>query len=277
MPYKPELLVRDLTLYNGYYCGLCQSLQRDYGVTSRALLNYDCTFVAALLDSVGERKPCVLKRCPFKPLAKKRTFAQPSEGLRFAAALNVLLSYYKFGDDWLDDRSVSALTMRIAFKRAKRKAERLFPELDSAICLGMNRLNALEASDCDSIDMVANAFGELLAEAIDAAPVNDDRTKKALYSLSRNMGRWIYLIDAWHDRERDKKHNDYNVFNINNTEAERAQMLLEVALNQAMRAYDLIDIQSNRGLLDNVMYMGCFEKTQAVLKAHNETAAHENK
>lgn len=249
----------------------------DYGVTSRALLNYDCTFVAALLDAIGERKPCVLKRCPFKPLAKKRPFAQPSEGLRFAAALNVLLSYYKFGDDWLDDRSVSAFTMRIAFKRAKRKAERLFPKLDCAIRSGMDRLNALEASNCDSIDMVANAFGELLAEAIDAAPVNDDRTKKALYSLSRNMGRWIYLIDAWQDRERDKKDNDYNVFNINNTEAERAQMLLEVALNQAMRAYDLIDIQSNQGLLDNVMYMGCFEKTQAILTACNKTAAHENK
>lgn len=266
VPYRPELRVRELALYNGYYCGLCNVLQKDYGLTKRMLLNYDCAFVAALLDGLSGGTRMTQKRCPFKPTGKKRPFAEPSTVMSFAAALNVLLAYYKLEDDWNDEKKASALLLSRVFRRAARKAARKYPKLDTHIRTGLSDLNALESNGCGDIDLVANAFANLLANAIDTAPIEDIREKRALHVLSFNIGRWIYLVDAWHDRERDKKKNDYNVFNITDCEKNRARMLMGVALDQASRAYDLLDIRSNRGLLDNVIYMGCFEKSKTILE-----------
>ena len=266
VPYKPELRVRDLALYNGYYCGLCDALQREYGLMKRLLLNYDCAFLAALLDGLSGNGKMRLARCPFKPVLKKRPFAESSPVMRFAAAMNVLLAYYKLEDDKHDEKNVSAYAMGTVFKRAARRAAKRYPELDERIKNRLSELNTLEAENCADIDLVANASARLLADAVDAAPIADLREKRALYSLSFNIGRWIYLADAWHDRERDLKKGDYNVFNITNCDIKRARMLLEVALDQASLAYDLLDIRSNRGLLDNVIYIGCFEKTKTVLE-----------
>lgn len=256
-----------MTLYNGYYCGLCDVLGREYGVTRRMLLNYDCAFIAALLDGLSGHQPLMQKKCPFKPLKAKRPFAKSSPALKFSAALNVLLTYYKLRDDWDDEKKLYALTASRIIKRAAKKASKKYPKLNESIRTGLSGLSALESSGCPDIDAVANGFAKLLADALESAPIDSEQNRKAMYSLSFNVGRWIYLVDAWHDRERDKKSGDYNVFNITRCEKERARMLLEIALNQATRAYDLLDIRENRDLLDNVIYMGCFEKTMAVLES----------
>ena len=47
--YKDELLVREFNEYKAVYCGLCKSLGKEYGVLSRVILSYDCTFYALFL------------------------------------------------------------------------------------------------------------------------------------------------------------------------------------------------------------------------------------
>ena len=40
---EPELKVKDLKKYRGYYCGLCRVLKEEYGVMGQMTLTYDMT------------------------------------------------------------------------------------------------------------------------------------------------------------------------------------------------------------------------------------------
>ena len=53
---KPELKVREFYRYKGYYCGLCRSLNEEYGLRGRMTLTYDMTFLVLLLTSLYECK-----------------------------------------------------------------------------------------------------------------------------------------------------------------------------------------------------------------------------
>lgn len=76
-PNIPELRVREKARYDAWYCGLCRRLGARYGTAARALLSFDCTFLALLAASVsGEDSPEDLLRCPFKPFGKKRAMAR---------------------------------------------------------------------------------------------------------------------------------------------------------------------------------------------------------
>lgn len=39
-----------------------------------------------------------------------------------------------------------------------------------------------------------------------------DGERKAAEWMFYNLGKWIYLIDAWDDREKDQKSGNYNPF-----------------------------------------------------------------
>ena len=57
-PNIPELRVREKARYDAWYCGLCRRLGARYGTAARALLSFDCTFLALLAASVsGEDSP----------------------------------------------------------------------------------------------------------------------------------------------------------------------------------------------------------------------------
>lgn len=73
---------------------------------ARALLSFDCTFLALLAASVsGEDSPEDLLRCPFKPFGKKRAMlGSPSAALDFAADVCVILSEFKLSDDIADGK-----------------------------------------------------------------------------------------------------------------------------------------------------------------------------
>ena len=85
-----------------------------------------------------------------------------------------------------------------------------------------------------------------------------------------NLGRWIYLIDAWDDREKDEKSGGYNPFLITKMEPERARFLLNVTLNEVSKAYDLLNLQQPSGLLDNIIRLGLDSAQRRVFKKQTE-------
>lgn len=77
--------------------------EEKYGLAGQLSLSYDMTFVIMLLsglyepDTVTDRCKCVAH--PFeKHMTKKNKFTE------YGADMNILLSYYKCMDDWMDDR-----------------------------------------------------------------------------------------------------------------------------------------------------------------------------
>ena len=90
-----------------------------------------------------------------------------------------------------------------------------------------------------------------------------------------NLGRWIYILDAVDDIEKDHKKNSYNVFlqreysdvaALKHSIHEEAAFNLHFSLAEACKAYELLDIKRDKPLIDNIMYLGLAKKTEDILK-----------
>ena len=116
---KPELKVKEFYRYKGYYCGLCQALRKEYGFRGRMTLTYDMTFLVLFLTSLYEADTRELQlHCPVHPV-KKIPMLQ-NELSAYGAKMNILLTYFKFEDDWKDDKSLQgAAGMRLFRKKAE--------------------------------------------------------------------------------------------------------------------------------------------------------------
>ena len=52
-PFTPALSRREKDRYSAFYCGLCKTLGKRYGVFSRFLLSYDMAFTAMVYDGIN--------------------------------------------------------------------------------------------------------------------------------------------------------------------------------------------------------------------------------
>lgn len=96
------------------------------------------------------------------------------------------------------------------------------------------------------------------------------------------IGRFIYLCDAWDDRESDKKHSLFNPFNICGCTRDDAEFIINISINSAISAYNLLSTGRDRAILDNILFQGLFAVSDAVFAKEKQplpndgitTAAH---
>ena len=105
------------------------------------------------------------------------------------------------------------------------------------------------------------AFGRLLAELFSP----DGQENRALYEFGYNIGRWIYVIDAIDDFEKDNKKGRYNPFSSADDIKEQEEAVW-YNLSVAAAAYELLPIKRNKQILDNIVYIGLKNATEKVLK-----------
>ena len=53
---RQELKLRELDVYQSWYCGLCRQLKEKYGVKGQLTLTYDMTFLILLLSGCMRRR-----------------------------------------------------------------------------------------------------------------------------------------------------------------------------------------------------------------------------
>lgn len=267
-PCRPELRIREEKEYKAWYCGLCRELGHSYGQTARLGLSYDCAFVALLLSGASGLGEWDMARCPYKP-APKRPMASPCWPMAFGADLNILLSWYKMQDDWKDERKPLSGLGRLAWRGYARRAEQRAPELAQAVAAGIRELTALEKENCKELDAPADAFARLMRAVGEAAPLTGS-TGRVLPHVLYHLGRWVYLIDAWDDRDKDREKGAFNPFLASGAGRERAEFLLHLSLHEATNAYELLGIDLHKGLLDNIIYVGCLGNTRRILEGQDE-------
>lgn len=269
--YKEELRIKDYNLYKGFYCGLCNTLQKKYGLLSKFLLNYDCTFAAIVLTLADAENAdyCVKQRCTFSPCGKCMPMAKRSKAVDFAAALNVILAYYSMADNKKDERSILSSFGLLLFGRAYKKAKREYPKVDEAVADAIAKLSEVESSLSDDIALAAGASGKMLAAAVDFYGFKDKQTALLVRILCENIGRFIYAVDAWNDREKDKKKKNYNPFNLRGTKKERAMNYMYMTLSNARDAYELLEYDKAdfpiTPILSNIFEYGCVNVVESVL------------
>lgn len=273
---KEELKIREYYHFRAYYCGLCRELKRRYGRVSTLLLNYDLTFLSLFLSSLTNTPEKIAQhRCFLHPL-KKRSFLVENKWLSYGADINLLLAYHNLRDNWLDDYSPVAMGGLALLTLDYKKAANLHPSIDKMIQEKTQVLSRLEKNKSPNIDETADTFAKILENI---CPLDDfsPATKKGIKWLFYNLGKWIYLMDAFDDLEKDIKKNHYNPFIyafdyqgedfslFRDRIYPQAEFLLNYTLSQVAKAYELLDIDINRGILDNIIYLGMNRQTQLVL------------
>ncbi len=198
-----------------HYCGTCKTIGRQYGQRSRMLLNHDIGFLAELLTALSaedvERwgSPYHSFNCMNIPADKEI----PSV-LRYAAAVNVLLSDYKLADHEVDSRKRRWVWARRIFsqnfRNARRELARLGFPLDETDGILSHQV-ALEAAHAD-LDAAAEPTSQVTALVFRHGALAAGLPNRAdeLAAIGYRFGHLIYLLDAWEDFENDRRTGAFN-------------------------------------------------------------------
>lgn len=281
-PARSELKVREWETYQTVYCGLCHTLGRRYGLYPRLFLNYDFVFLAMLLSPPEEQPATEGRRCIACPYKKKSVLSE-NEGMDIAADESVILIYHQLRDGAADGglwKGTAARLLSFLMRPAYRKAAGYQPEFDRVVREQLERLTGLERSGCPSLDKPADTFALLLQAA--APPTGNAVKDRAMAQLLYHVGRWIYLVDAWDDLERDKEEGQYNPLPLrwpDGPEQHEAELrrTLEGSLDLAISAYNLMEFGCWGPILGNILCIGLPSVEEAVFrglwkKKHKNTA-----
>jgi len=278
LPEKPELKIKEYELFRAYYCGLCKAIGKRCGQVPRLTLNYDSAFLAILLSSIADEKAYVSReRCIVHPF-RKRNVVKNSIIIDYASDINIILAYYNLMDNWKDERSIPSGIGAVALRKGFNKLKKKYKEKCDIIENRLTELYKLEIEKCDSIDRAAEPFARIMEEVVAYKPLcGDERKREILKWIGYNLGKWIYILDAYDDIEDDIKRNAYNPLILQyayNNEAietfrsrikERVEFILTYCLNQIAGAYELLEIKNNKGIIENILYMGMLRKTEQIL------------
>ncbi|MDD6799830.1 MAG: DUF5685 family protein [Firmicutes bacterium] len=210
-PLVPELKVKEHTFYKAVYCGLCRTMGKKVCASSRLTLSYDFVFLALLRGALcGESYDFESRRCPAHPV-KPRAVVKPTPSFEYSARAGALMAYRKLADDKNDERGLGKIAASLLMPAAKHMCRRAnLPELDAVLAKKLKELNALEADKCASPDRAAQVFGEMLADVFSYGFESGCAENRIMYECGMHCGRWIYLIDAADDYEKDIKSGSYN-------------------------------------------------------------------
>ena len=266
---KMDLTFREFDYYKGYYCGLCKYLKENHGEISRLGLNYDITFLIVILTAIYKPKPSIFQeRCVVSPFKKKKKII--NEITEYAASMNVLLTYYKLEDNLLDDKGIKDIFAYNLYKNKLNLAHK-YPQKSKIIKEQMNLLNKLEQEKEYNIDKVSNTFGEIMGEIF---AYKTDKYEEDLRKIGFNIGKYIYILDAYEDLEEDYKKGRYNPFieYINNKEElkQRVDRLVSMSLGLLSSSINNLNIQVNRGIIENIVYSGVYLRYKNILNKGSE-------
>jgi len=280
LPEKSELKIREYETFRAFYCGICKSMGRKYGQISRLTLNYDSVFLAILLSSIADEIPEIKReRCIAHPMKKKYVVTK-SDVVDYASDINLILAYYKLKDNWKDEHNLLSGGGILFLKSAHEKLKKKYSKKCAIIEDKLKELTELETSKCDSMDRAAEPFARIMEEVICFEPLcKNNETEKLLRTIGYNIGKWIYILDAYDDIENDIKNNSYNVFvyqfgiNKNNLQEYKSSMRdridfnLTYTLGEISKACKQLGLKINSGIIENIVYLGMLRKMEHILKA----------
>ncbi|MCR5666858.1 MAG: DUF5685 family protein [Eubacterium sp.] len=258
----------DKKIYQSFYCGLCQVLRQSSGIKGRMLINYDMTFLIVLLSGLYElenTKQSYL--CPLHPTKKRTLFI--NEATRYAADMNLLFAYQNFEDDWVDERSYTKKMLTKIFDKDYEKIRGKYPRQVEAMEDYMKRLQTAEREQEQNLDVIAGLSGEMLAEIF--VWKKDDVWEKALRHMGFYMGKFIYLMDAFEDIEKDKKSGSYNPLIQMQKEHEQdfdtfSGLMLTSMMSECSKSFETLPILEYVDILRNILYSGVWTKFNMLLQ-----------
>jgi hypothetical protein len=277
-PCKMELKIKDFEKFKAYYCGLCTTIKSNFGNLPRLALNYDMTFLAVLLDSLNDEGLNIKKHfCSFHPMQKRLILIENSP-IQYAAFCNVTLAYHKLLDNAADDNSklskIYSSILNIYLKKAPKDYYKNIAYIENSL----KELSIAESNAAGrSLDELSHCFADLTGYIL-SSYYCDNILNENLYWLGYNLGKWIYIIDAFDDLEKDMKNNKFNainsVYNLNNGSydalvesiKDRVEFTLISCAQACLDLLNRLPVKKNYDLLHNILQLGLMEKMDKVFR-----------
>ena len=248
----------DKKYYSKCYCGLCKALQDNYKNISRLTLNYDMTFLIILLNEIYKERNQELEcRCFVHPF-KKHNYIK-GKFTSYVADMNILLSYYKMIDDWKDDKNIIAISYAKLIKNSFKKVCKKYPKKAEIVNNSLKKLSKIEKKNILNPDMPAKCSGEMFGEIF--SPYEDEYSEK-LRNFGDSIGKFVYILDACIDLEKDIKHKKYNP--LVTSSKKKFDDMLNLLLADCIEKYKQLNISNT--LIENILYSGIWTKYEIYKK-----------
>jgi len=254
-PNLTDLSEADQARYRAHYCGLCHAIGARHGQMARMALTFDLTYLTIFLGSLYEPdEESGDGRCVPHPV-KKHGWVRSSV-TDYAADMTIALTWHKLLDDWQDDRNPAAKAASAALKKAYAKAKADWPRQCECIEHALADLSEVEKRRDPSPDAAARCFGELMAELF---VMQEDYWSNALRAFGYSLGRYIYLLDAVCDMDKDAKKDGYNPVLLMEKQPEEMRDTLELLLGDASAAFEKLPLIQDEAILRNILYSGVWQ------------------
>lgn len=260
---KPEVKVREFYRYQGYYCGLCQSLKKRHGISAQLCLNYDMTFLAILLTGLYEPETFQTEyRCPFHPI--KKLVIQSNEYIDYTADMTVLLSYYQCLDNWKDEKKLSGFAQSRLLKNKVKKLSGKYPRQFKAIRGYVRKLTQKELSGSRDVDELSGLTGQMLGELF---VMKNDMWSETLRQIGFYLGKFIYLMDAYEDLPKDLEKKQFNPL-VEKCRQPEYEAYIQQALNTMMARcaleFEKLPVILDVEILRNILYAGVWVRYEKI-------------
>lgn len=256
-----QLSEDDKKIYQQFYCGLCHQLGQEAGFKGQLLLNYDLCFLAILLQSLYEPELSQdTHRCIIHPIKVKNFYN--SEAIRYAADMDIILSYHSLMDNYKDDNSKISKLAADSLSKDYNRIKDKYPKQTAAVEKYIAQLSAAEKAQETNIDKVSSYTGEMLGTLMNW---KDDNWSCTLHCMGFHMGKFIYIIDAYEDLKKDKKKGNYNPLSYMKKESPKefetfVRINLTSLMAECAKSFERLPIVENADILRNIIYTGVWTK-----------------
>ncbi len=268
----PYLYIKDETLYKAMYCGLCKGIAEVCGHSARMGLSYDVTFLSVALHNIAGVDVKIEKAHCLTHCIRSRAMANVDELTRKLGALNTTLVYYKYTDDIADGDKGRG--KRLWFKKGFKRVKKKYPEVEKIVRENLQAQEEVEKAAVDSVDRAADATATMLQQfsAYALGEKASEHTNRLFYAV----GKWIYLIDALDDYDKDVKKGAYNPFllafkapckeSLMEKNGEDVRFVFENIFCDIRESLQEIPFRFNRDLSDNILLRGLPATTKRVMQ-----------
>lgn len=230
-------------------------MREKYGFSGQFTLSYDCTFLILFLSGLYEPQEVRDNRkCALHP--KKGAPACINMYTEYAADMTILLSYYKCVDDWKDEHKASRMLFAKWLTGNYQKVQEKYPDKCKKVEILFDKISDCEKKQEESLDKVSGLFGEVLAELF---AYKNDEWDASIRRMAFFLGKFVYLMDAYEDLEKDKKSGNYNPFVFveqNEEYEEKCRSILSMMMAECSKEFEKLPIIHNIELLRNILYSG---------------------
>lgn len=275
-PNKNELKTKTVQQYSNIYCALCHALGKNYGLVSQFTINYDITFLYFVLKSEKNNHETIKFRCPFN-LLKKVNVSASKKVLNYCAAINYMLTVEKIKDDFNDKNGIVQLFLKMIYKflSSNKNYKRFITDNPIIYNNCVNKLEKyydLEKNTDTDFDDILNTFGSFFVSLVNDFEYDSlEDHKEAIKNFAFQLGKWICLIDALDDLEKDIRTKNSNILlfidpNKSLNELVRTSIIILQMINTKMkRCVQEDDFLKSNELVNNFVTYGCIDVEKQVI------------